>query len=527
MCQIAALQDMLIRKMSRFLLFVDLQKAYDSVLLQILFPRLRSRLGNQNTFILSILASLFDGTRMIALVNGYPTIPISMQRGLLQGSVLSPLLFNLFIDDLAWSLQSSTTQEICILMFADDIVLLADDWQKLKRIMSTVVEWCSTNGLSINVSKSAIMLPEGTDKAKATSEMAEVTGMQIEVAQTYKYLGVPFGNKGIRWHMLLPSICKKMDHALRVIQPLAIALKWSPKLRLNISKVFVLAHIQYSAGIIWAGLQGMGYLLDSWKELSGFYTKTLCFVLGMAYQQATPSCGMDIMYAMTGLPSLQRWIEEAGARLQFHLSTVFSGCPIQLLQQHPPAPPWCAGLLIPRLPRNQTWISYRKWLLTLTDKSARTSSSTSTSGSKRAAIQRFIPLHRADWLSAKCTGYLCACVLPSCRLHNGSGHDYILGIRNARAVQWALRWRRGVFATHATCPRCRMSFRTPHVGRCKLLDWLVGCDPHIEADAAVYRRGLPCGYSIVDAALNHKDIDRFCMLIERLCDVLKVPLEEV
>ena len=142
-------------------------------------------------------------------------------------------------------------------------------------------------------------------------------------------------------------------------------------------------------------------------------------------------------------------------------------------------------------------------------------------------IQKFIPLDRAAWLSKNCTGYLCACVLPSCRLHNGSGHDYILGIQDTRIVQWALRWRRGVFATHATCPRCKMPFRTSHVGRCKLLASSMETGSYIQEDVVVYGNDLPSGYSIIDAALNHKDIDTFCMMVERLCVVLNVPLSEV
>ena len=72
-----------------------------------------------------------------------------------------------------------------------------------------------------------------------------------------------------------------------------------------------------------------------------------------------------------------------------------------------------------------------------------------------------------------------------------------------------------------------MPFRTSHVGKCKLLDTLVEADSHIHEDVVLYGKDLPPGYSIIDAALNHKDVDGFCMLIERLCDVLKVPLSEV
>ena len=118
---------------------------------------------------------------------------------------------------------------------------------------------------------------------------------------------------------------------------------------------------------------------------SAFHLLTIITVV-MAHisnLHAIPRCGLDIMFLLTGLPSLQRWIEEAGARLQFHLSSVFCGCPLQFLQQHSPTPPWSAGLLLPRLPRNNTWINYMKWVTNMVDKA---------SSSIRPPIQKFIPL---------------------------------------------------------------------------------------------------------------------------------------
>ena len=56
---------------------------------------------------------------------------------------------------------------------------------------------------------------------------------------------------------------------------------------------------------------------------------------------------------------------------------------------------------------------------------------------------------------------------------------------------------------------------------------MVQNDPHIHEDIAVFRSALPDNYSIIDAALNHQSVGGFCFLIERLCRVLKVPLDEV
>ena len=151
-------------------------------------------------------------------------------------------------------------------------------------------------------------------------------------------LGIPFGQSGIIWDQLLPSICKKMSRALNVMRPLALALNWSPKVRLMGAKTIMISHVQFGAGILWAGLQGMGETMIGWKELQQTYIKTICFVLDMPLNDSTPTCGLDILYSLTGLPSFPRLLEEFGARLQYHFSTVFHGCPIKYIQNHPPPP---------------------------------------------------------------------------------------------------------------------------------------------------------------------------------------------
>lgn len=94
-------------------------------------------------------------------------------------------------------------------------------------------------------------------------------------------------------------------------------------------------------------------------------------------------------------------------------------------------------------------------------------------------------------------------------------------------MRWALRWRRGVFAFQVPCPACKLPFRTSHVGRCNLLSSLAASDPHLLEDFGVFKRKLPVNYCVLDAALNHRSVGGFCYLIEQLCLVLKINLNEV
>ena len=79
--------------------------------------------------------------------------------GVRQGGVLSPLLFNIFLSDLAKDLQridgklNLGTHEIGSLFWADDIILLSTNEHHLSEMLRTVEDYCNKSKLSINAEK--------------------------------------------------------------------------------------------------------------------------------------------------------------------------------------------------------------------------------------------------------------------------------------------------------------------------------------------------------------------------------------
>ena len=115
--------------------------------------------------------------------------------GLRQGCSLSPILFNLFIDDFALSVKALGkgvdigNEKVCILLYADDIVLFADNELDLQCMLDLLNSWCKKNHMFVNGEKSQII----HFRARASSRtMFSFTcgNEKLIVTDKYVYLGL-------------------------------------------------------------------------------------------------------------------------------------------------------------------------------------------------------------------------------------------------------------------------------------------------------------------------------------------------
>ena len=127
---------------------------------------------------------------------GYHRTPwFNVECGLRQGCNLSPLLSNIFINELAEQIQRLNRgvvvreNNVSILMYVDDIVLIAETETNLQIMLNTLYEWGSTWGLVINNNKSAVVHFRSSSTEITQHEF--VCGSEIiNIAKSYKYLGV-------------------------------------------------------------------------------------------------------------------------------------------------------------------------------------------------------------------------------------------------------------------------------------------------------------------------------------------------
>jgi len=141
-----------IRKMNVFGLFIDFSNAFNCVPHSLLFSKLRTKkiLEEEEIEFLEQLYARYE-------------IRVGDEKfrancGVAQGSVISPALFNIFIEDLAIDLRDKIGIDLDdIMMYADDILTLCTSITQLKNAIILIENWCSRNGMLLNKSKSGII----------------------------------------------------------------------------------------------------------------------------------------------------------------------------------------------------------------------------------------------------------------------------------------------------------------------------------------------------------------------------------
>lgn len=164
-------------------LFIDFEKAYDTVDIDILLKKIQT-LRAPPDFI-STISSLFTQSTFSVRVNQNLSRFCYRTRGLPQGSILAPMLFNIYIDDLATELCNELPSIHDLpptAMFADDVAIHGRDKSDLKLAWNIATDWAVRNKLKINLKKCGVV---GCDV------LLTLSSQTVPIREYYKYLGVP------------------------------------------------------------------------------------------------------------------------------------------------------------------------------------------------------------------------------------------------------------------------------------------------------------------------------------------------
>ena len=196
-------------------IFVDLQKAFDTVNHDILLDKLNyyGIKGIPNMWFETFLKERYQYTT----IKEYSSDQLMSTHGVPQGSVLGPLLFLIFINDLHKAIIHSSVHH-----FADDTNLLLGE-KSLKKInklvnsdLKALCQWIRSNKLSLNTGKTEIIVFKNK-KQKITKHLNfRISGQKIIPTRTVKYLGV-FLNDSLSWDTHLNTLILKLNRAIGLL----------------------------------------------------------------------------------------------------------------------------------------------------------------------------------------------------------------------------------------------------------------------------------------------------------------------
>ena len=181
----------------RHVAFLDLEQAFDTVWRTGLLVTVHRR-GIQGP-IWKVLNSLYHDTSACIKLDSGTTKSFQTTRGVLQGSLLSPTLFNIFINTLAVKLSPSPglklgKQNVPLLMYCDDIGLLTNSAKGLQDSIDQSAEVANDLNLKFNPQKCKIMT-NSLFRTKIYMKSGN-TSKTLEHVTSYKYLGIEIDANG-------------------------------------------------------------------------------------------------------------------------------------------------------------------------------------------------------------------------------------------------------------------------------------------------------------------------------------------
>jgi hypothetical protein len=144
-------------KLITMLLFIDFKKAFDTVDSSILLTKLFHY--GFNTSSLLLIANYFSNRQQKTRIDNLTSNSNSILLGVPQGSILGPIFFLIYINDLIFF-----TENVFAKLFADDTTLyqfsnnIDDLYKEFSIAIKNLLDWCSKNRLDINWSKTFLMV---------------------------------------------------------------------------------------------------------------------------------------------------------------------------------------------------------------------------------------------------------------------------------------------------------------------------------------------------------------------------------
>jgi exonuclease III len=201
-------------------LYLDMTKAFDYVNHSILLRKLESYgvRGMPLVLLKSYLSGRMQVTYITKILSGtrlektFVSSPRTVTQGVPQGSVLGPLLFLVYINDLPMTIHNS------MILFADDCTVICNSEDEIKSSIMSIIEWLTTNNLQINLKKTNVM-NFGQRMVQQVNRIF-YEGNEVTETKQVKFLGL-YIDSDMKWQTHIDFVRKKIlqfSYALRMLK---------------------------------------------------------------------------------------------------------------------------------------------------------------------------------------------------------------------------------------------------------------------------------------------------------------------
>ena len=251
-------------------IFLDFSKAFDTVDHVILSRKLKSISLDDNS--LNWFKSYLTNRQQKISINDTLSSSLPVSVGVPQGSILGPLLFIIYINDMP-----SIVKHGKVILYADDTLLYysSNSAREIEKYVNEdlhlICRWLNENLLTLNCAKSKFVLFGSSKRLKAFTNISiHVNDHELAREQTFKYLGITF-SENLTWTDHLSNISTKINQRIGLLRRVKMFLPL--KARLTIYNALMLPLFDY-ANIVW-GDKNNTSLMDQLQILQNKAAKTI------------------------------------------------------------------------------------------------------------------------------------------------------------------------------------------------------------------------------------------------------------
>ena len=229
-----------------FNIFLDLSKAFDTLDHEIMLYKLKYY-GVRGPSLKLLKSYLSDRKQYVEFEN-VKSNKNTIKTGVPQGSILGPLLFVIYVNDISLASKIFTS-----IIYADDTTLSStlnvfqfNNNLNINNELSKVSEWLKVNKLSLNIKKTKMMIYHMPQKI-VTPPKVEINGTSIECVSSFNYLGITI-DKHLNWQHHINSIANKISKYIGILNKLKKMLPL--KTLLLMYNYFILSSLNYGI-LVW------------------------------------------------------------------------------------------------------------------------------------------------------------------------------------------------------------------------------------------------------------------------------------